>query len=415
MLSWIQKNVLPGLLVSFALLFLVFITGEAYFRLTRPFYQPHWPSRFDARVGFLFEPNTEVLWTNHLDFWVREKTNSLGFLDREHTKPSSRCHVAFVGDSFVEAAQVKNDDKVQVALESLADRERPDLGLTAAGFGYSGTGQANQLPFYEHFIRQQHPKLVVLVFVGNDFRNNSPPLESIANGWDPDVPPRFFFRKTANGIAPINIDAEWNNHLLPVSMIKKKPRFGEFARSHSIFYEWILRKLALLYSKKSGGYTAEQVALFKARFESIRNRDGYSDLLNDWNYDGSQDLDNYFNERVMPQVFNEAIDLTEHAIVAFKRLVEADGGRVVVLAASQLTKWSKADDPEFRHRQLERLRLITSRHGIGMIDQHQFIEKVGGDQSHAHFKHDGHWSVQGHQWAAGAVWEYLKANPDVCP
>jgi hypothetical protein len=418
MLSWFRKNILPSLLVSCALLLLVFAIGEAYLRLAHPFFQPNWPSRFDARVGFLFEPNTEVRWTNHLDFWVKEKTNSLGFLDREPGKPSTKCHVAFVGDSFVEGAQVKISDKVQVAIEALAARERPELTLTAAGFGYSGTGQANQLPFYDHFIRQQQPKLVVLVFVGNDFRNNSTLLESISNGWDPDHPPRLFFRKTAHGIVHIPIDPEWRDYLLPGQLSASINRFSQFIRSHSAFYDWIWRKAALLYPGIVGGNDVALAAAYKARFEAIRQRDGYLDLVADWNYVGNPSLDNYFDEAEMPRVFGEAIEVTEYVLAEFKRRAEADGARVIVLAASQLSNRTKAKtgDPQFGRRQMERLHTIASRLGIVVVDQYEFINKVGGDQSQAQFKHDGHWTQQGHQWAAAAVWDYLKvAHPEICP
>lgn len=413
MWSWFRENVLPGLLLSGALLLLVFAVGETYLRFSHPLFQSNWPSRFDARVGFLFEPNTEVHWTNHLDFWTSEKTNSLGLLDREPGKPSARCHIAFVGDSFIEAAQVKIVDKVQVAIEALAAHERPDLGLTAAGFGFSGTGQANQLPFYDYFIRQQHPQLVVLVFANNDFRNNSTLLESIAYGWDPDHPPRRFLRKTSEGVVPIPIDPGWRDHLLPGQVTAAGGRVMGFMRHHSAFSDWIWRKLTLLYPDVTGDPKA-LAAAYKTRFEALRQRDGYRDIVAGWNYDGNPDLDFIFYEKEMPRAFEEAMELTEFALAEFKQRAQADGAQIVVLATSQLSTPEKAGDPDYARRQFERLREVTSRQGIPLIDQYEFINRIGGDPTQAQFKHDGHWSPQGHQWAASAIWDYLEAHPEIC-
>ena len=66
---------------------------------------------------------------------------------------------------------------------------RPTSGkkaFTTSAFGIGGTGQVSQLPFYDHYARRLHPKLLVLVFVPNDFRNNSPILMALWNGLDPD-------------------------------------------------------------------------------------------------------------------------------------------------------------------------------------------------------------------------------------
>ena len=190
-LRWTRQNVMPPLIGTLAAIV------ESYFRITTPFAEVKWPSKFDSKIGFLFEPSAELRYTNHLDFWVSERINSLGFADRE---PMSHvlgrgCHAAFIGDSMVEAAQVRHDEKVQALLEKRAATAHPERRLTASAFGYSGTGQLNQLTFYDSFLHNLRPKLVVLVFTSNDFANNSYVLEALRNGWHPDHPPRLFARR----------------------------------------------------------------------------------------------------------------------------------------------------------------------------------------------------------------------------
>ena len=84
-------------------------------------------------VGVLLRPDTEVRWTNRLDIWAVSRTNRLGFPDREPPSPKrapAGCHIAIIGDSFVEALQVTIPEKFQVRLEEMAARELPALGVT---------------------------------------------------------------------------------------------------------------------------------------------------------------------------------------------------------------------------------------------------------------------------------------------
>ena len=168
---------------------LVGVVGETYFRLRTPFVENHTPSAWSPTVGRTFAPNAEVRYTNVLDFWTVTRTNSLGFPDREPIgleRAAASCHIAMIGDSYVEALQVPIADKFHVRLEALAARELRHLDVTTSAFGISGTGQVNQLAYYDEFARFLRPALLVLVFVSNDFTNNAPILEGLHWGVDPD-------------------------------------------------------------------------------------------------------------------------------------------------------------------------------------------------------------------------------------
>ena len=183
-------------------LVLLGLAAEAWLRLTTPFVAPHYPRRFVPGVGVLGEPDTEVRWTNGLDFWTVARTNSLGFLDREPPDPeraAASCHVAVIGDSFVEAKEVAVADKFHVRLEALAARELPHLDVTTSAFGMRGTGQVAQLPFYDEYARHLHPRLLVLVAYLNDVRDNSAILSALDHGWDPSGCPSSPRRETRTG------------------------------------------------------------------------------------------------------------------------------------------------------------------------------------------------------------------------
>lgn len=156
--------------------------GEIWSRSTTPFLHSSAPRDFVSKVGFLLKPNAEIRSTNHLDFWMVSRTNSLGFLDREHLYPeraAASCHISVIGDSFVEAKEVSIADKFYILLEALVARQLPHLNILTSAFGQHATVQISQLPYYDAFVRLLSPKQLVLVFVYNDFRDNARAFDGI--------------------------------------------------------------------------------------------------------------------------------------------------------------------------------------------------------------------------------------------
>ena len=178
------------------------VVGEVWLRLEWPFAHKSLPYHFVPKVGRMLKPSSEVRWTNHSDFWTVSRTNSWGFLDREPIAPdraAASCHIALIGDSFVDALEVPIADKSHIRLEALAAQALPELDITTAAFGISGTGQISQLPLYDEFARRLHPKLVVLVFVKNDFTDNFSVFWSLKDRWDLDRMPWVSARRDADG------------------------------------------------------------------------------------------------------------------------------------------------------------------------------------------------------------------------
>ena len=150
---------------------LIVAAGEAWFKSTTPFRSPDRPTHFVPGVGLLWEPHAKIHRARGRDFSTTTRVNHLGFLDREPPdaeRAAASCHVAIIGDSYVEAQQVPIADKAQVRLEELAARRLPELDVTTSAYGRGGTGQVDQLPYYDEYARRLRPKLVVLVFAERD-------------------------------------------------------------------------------------------------------------------------------------------------------------------------------------------------------------------------------------------------------
>ena len=79
---------------------LIGLVGEAWLRATVLFVSNHRPLVFVPDMGLMLPPDTEVRWTNRLDFWTVSRTNLLGFLDREPPsleRAAESCHIAVIG------------------------------------------------------------------------------------------------------------------------------------------------------------------------------------------------------------------------------------------------------------------------------------------------------------------------------
>ena len=387
-------------------LLLIALAGEAYFRLTKPFIETSIPFRFVDGVGVIREPNAELLYANWRDDnFVVSHTNSQGFLDREPVSPeraAEGCHIAFIGDSLVEAAEVPIADKFQARLEKMAARELPRLDITTSAYGIRATGQINQLPFYDEYARRLKPKLVILVFYVNDFANNITAAQALNYGADPDRMPFMSAHRNANGtlklrppdpeyerfLLPRPPDHRWHNNawrrLVGVSRLAK---WLEIER-----LRWLVYSDRARYSRAWANIIAERPCC-----EWLRS----SQIVAKFTAIGSA-----FKEERLPPALEEALEYTAFGIDQFKRRADRDGARLAILSAT--VDMGRRGDPPF-----DRLSAIAEARGIPIISDYDYIVKQGRNEWEG-LDSTRHWNAVGHQWVAEAILEWLKANQDVC-
>ena len=348
------------------------ILMETYLRWRIPFTERELLRRFDPELGFVYQPNARIRWTNHLDFWVEQTSNSLGFLDREPTvpKPAGMFRVLVIGDSFVEAREVGLAEKMHVVLEArLRDALGTDMVDTVA-FGVGGTGQSNQLSFYDRYGADVDADLVVLLFFSNDFGDNSTLMRGVSGGWDPYRPPQLFYEPDEDGVTftQVGIDADWENHRLA----SREPR----ARQREVMERH-----------------PETRALFGDWWLSVENRNCIS----------------YANE--LPPVLQRALASTEHALRLFKERTKNRGEALLLVLTPGVVIYVQrcVDDSRYTFDELNQLKRITgiaARVGVPVLDLYAaFAER--GDWQDTEFAHDRHWNALGHRWAAEALADYL--------
>jgi len=400
---------------------------ELLMRWRRPFAVTSWPIMFDPQTSFRFQPGSTVRWTNNVDFWAETRVNTLGFLDREPPtpRPGDGCRVLFLGDSFVEAAQVPIEQKVHVIFEDLAKARLPHRVDTLA-LGFSGTGQANQLPYYEVIGRGFTPTVVVLVFVENDFANNSAVLEAVRNGWHPLHPPRLFVHRDARtgSVKRIPITIDWQAHLLATEPDDDGPSRVAATRDwiigHSVLSRWALTHLGVHYPVLTARLTGKRPLseILADRMAAIRRLPGFEDVFAGWRFPNDLDYDGMFFATPLPRVFEEALAATETTIDEYLRHARADGFNLVALVSDTMRRefpvrqqyGRQLDGDAYRRR----LAAMLEHRQVPLVDVHDHVVRRGGRPADGHFRRDNHWSAQGHRWAAEALLELFERQPGLC-
>ena len=395
--AWNFLFIIAGLLLHV-------IAGEAYFRLTRPFLVTDVPSQFVDGVGVIREPNAELRYANwHDDNFVVSRVNGLGFLDREPIsaeRAAAGCHIAFIGDSFVEAMEAPIADKFHARLEAMASRELPRLGITTQAYGMTNTGQINQIPFYDEYARRLSPKLVVLVFYFNDFADNITAMQALNYGADPDRLPYTSAQRDDSG--ELNLrppDAEYSRFHVPKTQERWYGGYWKRLRRISYFAKWLDTKGLIR--------VAEYPSPIAAWENMIDERPCCAWLLDEYqpaNWSRAYRL--YLEER-LPPIYEDALEYTRFSMEQFKRRADSDGTQLAILSATG--EIGTRGDPPF-----ERLSSIADALGIPVISVYDYIVDKGHDEWDGRWSFDKHWTATGHEWAAEAVLEWLKANQEVC-
>ena len=396
-----------NILIAIAGLAIVAGVAEVYLRIARP-------TVFVPGVGRLIQPGAKVRYTNLRDFWTVQRANSLGFLDRDPIDPrraAESCHVAAIGDSFVEAIEVPIADKFHVRLEELAARTLPGLDITTSAWGIRDTGQIAQIPFYDAYARRLKPKILVLVFYSNDFQDNVPLHLAYRWGVDPDRMPYATAVRFADGSMALRPPVEGGASIGDV--LRERPPPPSESRSRRIVDLLrpdlrIARWLDARYSPHRPGPTEADLA---RRIERLQRNPHYAWILPRGSAETREWTKSSFLPYRLPEVRDYFLGFTAFGIDRFEERADRDGAALVILAFWPTGNPRKGKDRDWQYKALN---AMAEERGVPVIDMHDYVVRQGGDVRESLFAHDIHWNATGHRWAAEALLEWIARNRHAC-
>lgn len=165
--GWVLKNTIIVLFIVFMILAAIEAGVRLVFadQMPRPISQVIWLDP-DPLVGWHHPDNFEYQWEGRIvdcpEFSVPIRTNRWGYRGADWTIEKSDKHlrVAVIGDSFVEALQVPDEQTAVGVLESLLQEQYPDYTIEVMNFGVSGYGVGQYELVYQHHVQQFQPDYV---------------------------------------------------------------------------------------------------------------------------------------------------------------------------------------------------------------------------------------------------------------
>ncbi|MBN1219658.1 MAG: SGNH/GDSL hydrolase family protein [Anaerolineae bacterium] len=365
--------------------------------------------------------NGGIFHSSYNEFEAEVQINARGLRDREigYDNPTGAFRILSLADSFGEALQVDLADTYHKQLETLlADSLNRPVEVLNAGVGGWGTDQEAIFYVAEGFRYQ--PDIVLLAFfTRNDAVNNYGPLEIARNGGSQQ---KEFFTLSQDG------------KLIPPVVQEKQTVFTELNQVNTGFGQPLTPDIDENAPPLLGLSDTlwRGLALYRFLVPYLRDIPAVIQWLGPSGILGGEGVVRaghpatpipFFVYQSPPdEDFEAAWALTEAIIVRLRDEVEQRGARlvVVIVAAPEQVypeAWARtlAAHPAMQTLNWDlaapnrRLAGFLAKQGIPYLDLLPVFREAAlkPDSPSLHFRHDQHWTVEGHRLAAPAIHDFL--------
>jgi hypothetical protein len=352
-------------------------------------------------MGWVGRPDFEGVISSPGEYSHSIRFNSAGMHDTEHAfeKKSDVFRILWVGDSYVQAAQVAESQTAHQQLEDLLNKQlgSPEQSFEVISAGVSNWGTGQELIYYREQGRLYRPDIVILLFfIGNDVNDNLPGHALTLDGFNCFAP---YFPMCDN-----HLDLE------PWYYI---PGLDVTWGSCSIVYKWLTSSLSFI---QQHSYIAARIEPLLLSVKEPRRI--------------GQELEAPSIALYLPQESRElqyGWRVTRGLLTQFNREVKADGTDfVVAIIAPERIIWLS----QFTEAQLQyfyQTNPLLAKAKVNRPNQHPvpFLKNQGipaldlqqpmldysmATGTQLYFHADTHWTVDGNRLAAQLIFDWLLKN-----
>jgi hypothetical protein len=369
-----------GLLVSLAAVEIVLRLLGPYLPIVNSLTSIATFQTYHPVYGFFHRPGASG-WIETPEFTSYVSFNANGLRDREMpvAKPPGTYRVLLLGDSFVEGAQVPAEDTVSRQLMNLLQGRLPGRSVDTVNAGNAGFGTAQELLYLEHDGAAYQSDLVMLVyFIDNDLPDNG---YRVARDRKLDTTRRPFFVPDGHG------------------GIELRPGLAPPEDRFAAVRPWLRR---LVSYNLIENFMLWHEAREQEQAQIGKNRPTY--LVDP------------------PEIWNEAWWVTEQLLGRVRDTARSQGAELVVVAAPAYYQvnadaWRAlvAGDTREENRYEQdapnrRLAGIAERQGLRLLDLLPSVRQAQQGGARLYYPADGHWTSDGHRFAASQIAEYLTSS-----
>ena len=359
---------------------------EVFLRVTH--LQPDFFWQLDGEVGATHIPSKKG-WVVFRGGRQYIEINSLGYRDRERSvrKAPGTFRVALLGDSFVEALQVGQEETLAAVLERRLNEECGPRAFTrfeVLNFGVSGFGTAEELETLRHRAAAFEPDLVLLnLYTSNDLYDNSNELDVEPNRLHYVLGPHGDLQRLPFAVHD-NVVKRW-------------------LRAHSYAFLFVRDRIKTFGAWSHASATAASLQIGGGAGHQARNGLALG---------GVQYL------RQLPPAVSRAWQVTAALIAEVRSETtrrSARFGVVVIPNREEIeTRGSRSDldSPDDFQQSLLRVDRICRDLGLECLQLADVFR--GTPVSTWYFPLDGHWTAKGHARAAAATFEWM-THSDLAP
>ena len=372
----------------------------------------------DANTGWSLQPNAQGRYFAPMyEYDVYVRINSLGLRADEaigYARPESVFRILVLGDSFVEALQVKLEESLPQRLGQLY-AEQTGRTVEVINAGVSGWGTDQQLLWLQSEGVKYSPDLILLaVYPRNDFMNNSEALETANQG---SIQKPFFvldgdkLRLNYHPFDPSTVPSMAQGELLstpPPMEPGPLTAWGEWLHDHSALYRYADPRIRIAAPRfaawlaRTGLIQPGQETKIAAQAEdAVPVAYGVYQRNFDENWAAAEVVTAALFREVQCTA-DEMGAATAAILIAAPEQVYDEEWKKVLRQYPAMQRWDTSTVAPLR-----RAQAALEASGLPVLDLQPIFQERAGGVVPMHFLNDGHWTPQGHDLAARATFNFL--------